>query len=187
MKKLLIAMCAAGCVMTAQAADILGDTIKVSATFPAIPRLGIPSWTTQLGTKPIIAGGQNFSSSPSFNVAVDSTAITFAIGENTSFNAGPYITLQNLSGVFPGVYELTSSSASGFSSADISTVGDTVTLNFGSTAYGTGGKAIFTLVPTVSAVPEPETMAMLLAGLGLVGSIAGRRRRAVGRPVVQPA
>jgi hypothetical protein len=30
---------------------------------------------------------------------------------------------------------------------------------------------------TVSAVPEPETFAMLLAGLGLVGSIALRRNK----------
>lgn len=28
---------------------------------------------------------------------------------------------------------------------------------------------------TVSAVPEPETFAMLLAGLGLIGTIAVRR------------
>ncbi len=31
---------------------------------------------------------------------------------------------------------------------------------------------------TVTAVPEPETYAMLLAGLGLIGSIARRRRQA---------
>jgi hypothetical protein len=30
---------------------------------------------------------------------------------------------------------------------------------------------------TVSAVPEPETFAMLLAGLGLIGAIAARRRQ----------
>jgi len=34
-------------------------------------------------------------------------------------------------------------------------------------------------VGTVSAVPEPETLAMLLAGLGLVGSVVARRRKSV--------
>jgi hypothetical protein len=29
---------------------------------------------------------------------------------------------------------------------------------------------------TVTAVPEPETLAMMLAGLGLVGTIARRRK-----------
>ena len=32
------------------------------------------------------------------------------------------------------------------------------------------------LPPLVSAVPEPESYAMLLAGLGVVGSVARRRR-----------
>ncbi len=32
-------------------------------------------------------------------------------------------------------------------------------------------------VPTVSAIPEPETYAMLLAGLGLLGFVARRRQR----------
>jgi hypothetical protein len=35
---------------------------------------------------------------------------------------------------------------------------------------------VFTNVSTVSSVPEPETYAMLLAGLGLLG-FAGRRRK----------
>lgn len=35
----------------------------------------------------------------------------------------------------------------------------------------------YTLASSVSAVPEPETLAMMLAGLGAVGFIAMRRRR----------
>lgn len=40
------------------------------------------------------------------------------------------------------------------------------------------GAATLTVIATVSAVPEPETYAMLLAGLGLVGFAARRKRTA---------
>ena len=38
-----------------------------------------------------------------------------------------------------------------------------------------------TLTQSIVAVPEPETYAMLLAGLGLVGAVARRRRQAEGK------
>jgi len=38
------------------------------------------------------------------------------------------------------------------------------------------GKTIITTLPTVTAVPEPETYAMLLAGLGLISAMSYRRR-----------
>jgi hypothetical protein len=45
------------------------------------------------------------------------------------------------------------------------------------TSPSTGGG--LTVGPTVSAVPEPETYAMLMAGLGVVGFMARRRKSAV--------
>jgi hypothetical protein len=47
-------------------------------------------------------------------------------------------------------------------------------------ASGTAINAIYGGTLNVSAVPEPETYAMLLAGLGLFGFIASRRRRKTG-------
>lgn len=41
-------------------------------------------------------------------------------------------------------------------------------------SYGFG--ATFAVAPMVAPVPEPETYAMLLAGLGLMGVIARRRK-----------
>ncbi|MBZ0067497.1 MAG: FxDxF family PEP-CTERM protein [Thiobacillus sp.] len=40
-------------------------------------------------------------------------------------------------------------------------------------------RASWTDYPAVAAIPEPETYAMMLAGLGLVGTMAARRRRLV--------
>ena len=45
------------------------------------------------------------------------------------------------------------------------------------TTPSTGGGGL-TVGPTVSAVPEPETYAMLLAGMGVVGAMARRRKSA---------
>ena len=50
------------------------------------------------------------------------------------------------------------------------------TLHFASLADSAGGVALDNI--SVTAVPEPETYAMLLAGLGLMGAIARRRRQA---------
>ena len=51
------------------------------------------------------------------------------------------------------------------------------TLNLDWTASNPGDHIrVLTAAPLVSAVPEPETYAMLLAGLGLVGSMVVRRR-----------
>ena len=57
--------------------------------------------------------------------------------------------------------------------------GDTAHASFSLSPFdpGSGNTTTFTLtqVPTVSAIPEPETYAMLLAGLLLMGGIAKRR------------
>jgi hypothetical protein len=57
---------------------------------------------------------------------------------------------------------------------------DTFSLGTGSYYYlvGSAKPSSFTLTSTaVAAVPEPETYAMLAAGLGIVGFVASRRRR----------
>ena len=50
------------------------------------------------------------------------------------------------------------------------------TLHFASLQESAGGIALDNI--SVTPVPEPETYAMLLAGLGLMGAVARRRRQA---------
>jgi len=54
-------------------------------------------------------------------------------------------------------------------------VSTSTTLSFASRTSGNAGPALDNI--SVSAVPEPETYAMLLAGLGLMGTMARRRRQ----------
>jgi hypothetical protein len=48
---------------------------------------------------------------------------------------------------------------------------------FANEAWGIGSASVYSRTAVVSAVPEPETYAMLLAGLGLMGTIARRRNK----------
>ncbi|RZJ10752.1 MAG: PEP-CTERM sorting domain-containing protein [Rubrivivax sp.] len=59
-------------------------------------------------------------------------------------------------------------------------VSDSFNLAAGSYYYavtGMGKPGNYTLTSTIAAVPEPETYALLGAGLGIVGFVASRRRR----------
>ncbi len=60
-------------------------------------------------------------------------------------------------------------------------IGGTANAGFSLSAFdpGVGNTYTFTLTqtPTVSAIPEPETYAMLLAGLGLMGAVARRKNK----------
>jgi len=69
------------------------------------------------------------------------------------------------------------------------TVGDLNMFSTGLSANTPSGSSIFTLLTaggdsmrltSVSPVPEPETYAMLLAGLGVIGAIARRRKNTPG-------
>lgn len=72
-----------------------------------------------------------------------------------------------------------SASAMGWThySTTFTAVGAATTLSFASNSRGAYGPALDNIsVTAVTAVPEPESFAMLLAGLGMMGMIARRRK-----------
>jgi len=82
------------------------------------------------------------------------------------FNVGPSYNMASPIGPVSGTATLLQ-----WTNSPVTTTGGTLVFNSASTS-GT-----FQAVTTVSTVPEPETFAMLLAGLGLMGTIAHRRKQ----------
>lgn len=74
----------------------------------------------------------------------------------------------------PGTTDMISLSSDALSTFYVSVVLDTKTTPFTDTNHPSWGS--FHVSPVVSTVPEPETYAMMLAGLGLLGFTARRRR-----------
>lgn len=127
-----------------------------------------------------IAGG----TLPGQNV-VDGTAL-YTVGTTASTYAGNGATSDTAYAAFMiAGTEANNSFASGLNfikeatlPTGLTTVKATQTVYANTVAYMSNTGGAYTLnVTNVAAVPEPESLAMLLAGLGMVGSIAARRSR----------
>ena len=136
----------------------------------------------------IIVQGESFSDTFSFYVPTLSKFSAYLGSSNLSF--GPYL----ISALDFGSISLSSGAVGNISntgskhSGDISAVlgQGNYTLTVSGTAFpiasapgfpplGTGGS--YTIYGNLAPVPEPETYAMFLAGLGIIGAVAGRRRK----------
>jgi hypothetical protein len=169
--KLKPVMVAAALALSAASSFAVGslDPVTPSASFSnTVSGTFNDIWTFNLGTESIVAASIT-------NVAISFGSMSF--GEITNFTAllnGVPLLLggssQTTSGVTVSTQVLAGSSVlpAGFYQLKVS--GTVV----GATA-SYGGNIVAT---PVSAVPEPETYAMLLAGLGAVGFVARRRRSA---------
>jgi hypothetical protein len=146
------------------------------------------SWAT--GTFPSSTGNlYSFSAAESFNVNLTTAATSDPVRvvlqiETWGVNASS-VTLNGVAATFSDlVYTTTVDTTIGAATLyqnlyywDLDSGLSSYTLNIQAPVH-TSLTQVAVDIGTVAAVPEPETYAMLLAGLGVMGSIARRRRQA---------
>ncbi|WPB58575.1 FxDxF family PEP-CTERM protein [Xylophilus sp. GOD-11R] len=130
--------------------------------------------SVDFGTQSIPFFGAVFGSSD-YNrdiIFISPEYILFNFFDTSYQNAYNSYIFTNLDGDFPTNFTYDEAKSNlPFSQSRISSSGNTLTISL----YGYSEGAGQVVLSTVSAVPEPETYAMLLAGMGLIGAIARRR------------
>jgi hypothetical protein len=176
-RKLIAGACILAFSSLTQAAGIGGDSISFSWNYPtaaSMQDIQGPSIISDAGVRFFrsIEDGER----SAFVVDVTPDSITLTSHANTTFPLSNYFgyTLTDVSGNFPGHYSLVSSTIANLPDSFYSTVNNVFKSNMAGVHLTRGDKLVFALT---SPVPEPESYAMLLAGMGLMGVIAKRRRQ----------
>ena len=158
-----------------------------AATYDFGPHAGI-ELSVAVGAGFVPGGGVSFEDFFTFSITGPSTLTSTVV----SLNQAPAL------GITGGIYALLTAGPD----ADFTTLADNVlvspvfsydgttgstpnavVLGSGTFAYGvrgttSGSGGLYALVSTVTPVPEPETLSLMLAGAGLLGFMAKRRRKA---------
>ncbi|WPB57687.1 PEPxxWA-CTERM sorting domain-containing protein [Xylophilus sp. GOD-11R] len=165
---------AAATAAQASVVDVVGDKVSVERV---VVDGGIYQ-STPLSSQIIAAGGSVFNHDATFAFSGDTLTIGFA-------SAYPYLKtlfdgykLTDETKSFAGTFKGASTTLANFCECRVTTAGKNLFVNLGGLTPLTTDTVVLKLVP-LPAVPEPETYAMMLAGLGLVAGIARRRSKAV--------
>ena len=154
-------------------ASLVGDTVEGSYYYP-----DTSTFFEDMGTSVISASGTQFTSDPLvLTVTGDTITANFA-------NAGFWFAadfngfeLANLSKNFGAITLNSMSNMVGFTNANFSASGNLLTVNWQGLSFTQSTQVIFN-VAALAPVPEPETYAMLLAGMGVIGAVARRKAKA---------
>jgi hypothetical protein len=124
-----------------------------------------------------------------YNVDVTDTTITVLFTSSSAFGDGgpdPFPTgmngvrvldVNNTISAFTSV-SLVSSTLAGFDASRLAFDANNIYLNFANLSVAPG-VSVTAAVNAVSAIPEPELGVLLLAGIGLIGFVARRRKKAL--------
>lgn len=121
----------------------------------------------------IVGAGVEFPSGYSdfFGVDLSNSGITITYNNSVVWNIGAFngLVLTDLTKSFDALTFVSSTNPL-FVAGNFVASGNTASFNWQGLSFGQGD------VINISAVPEPETYAMLLAGLGMMGFVARRRK-----------
>ena len=146
----------------------------------SVPDLGVvpasPLFVSTTGLGGIITAIGNFSDVYSFEIAAASTLTTKAFTSSTGLFSTPFTEIE---------YAILDSSYNILGSATFGPTTSVSSISLGAGDYfyvveglkETAGPSKYRISASVTAVPEPETYALMLAGLGMVGFMASRRKQ----------
>jgi hypothetical protein len=132
-----------------------------------------------LGNHGSVSNGADFATSSSGTAYVSHDSISYGTNGKIS-GQGALIATANI-GIPLSFYELSDSLGTqdpNYSAAGKATIQQYSQSGFGNNTFTLASNGTLTYTAAVAAVPEPETYALMLAGLGLVGVVARRRKLA---------
>ena len=163
-------LCAFG---SAAAGIVTGDL--VGATFVGVT--DSPHQIFDYGAKVVTAGDEfTLADTSFFTVDISDTGLTLHFVYGANYGSLPFFgyEFKDYTSAFGGNhYQLDTAATTvpGFTASDVQLAGNLLTLNMAGLTVN-GGETI-----VLRTVPEPETYALMLGGLGLVGWLARRPRR----------